>query len=599
MPLLLEDLLKPVREDQPAGSDIRYDPVYDAIKEARREDDVLPQGVWQHEAKVADWPAVVKLCRDALAAKSKDLQVSAWLTEALLKKEGFLGLASGLAVCHGLLDNFWDQLYPPIEDDDLETRAAPLLWMAGRLPVVVKSVPLCRDGFNFLQYADSRTLGYEDAAKTKEQKAAREKSIKEGKLAPEIFDKSFGETPKSFYASAEKDLDLCLANLGAFDAVCTQKFGKEAPGFGALKTALEAVRRALHGFLQKKREVEPDPIEEPAPQPPTTEQTESVPAVTRAVLPAVPVSVHMTVAEPPGRAEAIANIVAAAAFLRKQDPSSPAPYLMLRGLRWGELRGSSDPMILEAPPTEIRQQIKMLASFNRWVDLIEAAENVMALPYSRAWLDLQRFVVEGCVALGESYNAVAVAIRSELRVLLRDLPALMTATLTDDTPAANPQTQAWLRDLLAEPADAPPRPKLANAPVLDGDGAPGWQKRFIDPHALAVEALRSGQPQRAVDILSEELGRQRSGRGRFQRKLQLAQMCVAAGKEAIAQPLLDDLAAAVENHKLEDWEDRETVAAVLAFLVQSSKKIQADAKIKAAMFERICRLDPVKAMEVG
>jgi hypothetical protein len=32
--------------------------------------------------------------------------------------------------------------------------------------------------------------------------------------------------------------------------------------------------------------------------------------------------------------------------------------------------------------------------------------------------------------------------------------------------------------------------------------------------------------------------------------------------------------------------------------MQSSKKIQGDAKLKQAMFERICRLDPVQALSV-
>ena len=144
-------------------------------------------------------------------------------------------------------------------------------------------------------------------------------------------------------------------------------------------------------------------------------------------------------------------------------------------------------------------------------------------------------------------------------------------------------------------SSAPNAPRL---PVMDGAQAPGWQKKFIDPHALATEAMRKGQPQKAFEILYKEVERQRSGRGRFQRKLQLAQLCIGAGKDAIAQPLLDDIQAAVETYKLEEWEDREMVAGVLAFLLQASKKIQGDAKAKQAIFERICRLDPVQAFSV-
>jgi len=222
----------------------------------------------------------------------------------------------------------------------------------------------------------------------------------------------------------------------------------------------------------------------------------------------------------------------------------------------------------------------------------------MALPCSRAWLDLQRFVVEACVALGSDYNTIAIAIRSELRALLRDLPQLLEAVLTDETPTANPETQTWLRELIAEPGDASPRPTLPSLPVFDGFQSPGWQKKFIDPQSLATEAMRKGQPQKAFEILHKEIERQRSGRGRFQRKLQLAQLCISAGKDTIAQPLLDEIAAAVETYKLEEWEDREMVAGVLVFLLQSSKKVQSDAKAKQAIFERICRLDPVQAFSV-
>ena len=233
---------------------------------------------------------------------------------------------------------------------------------------------------------------------------------------------------------------------------------------------------------------------------------------------------------------------------------------MLRGLRWGELRGSSDPGVLEAPPSDLRQQIKALAMRNRWAELLELAEQIMALPCSRAWLDLQRFVVEACTALGDKYNAIAVAIRSELRTLLRDLPQLLDAALTDDTPAANSETQRWLRELLAEPSDAPPLPGAPHGPAADDARAPGWQKRFVDPQALAQEAMRAGQQPKAVEILQREVERALSGRARFLRKMQLARICIAAGKDSIAQPLLDDVAAAIDTHKLDDWEDRETIA---------------------------------------
>jgi hypothetical protein len=269
---------------------------------------------------------------------------------------------------------------------------------------------------------------------------------------------------------------------------------------------------------------------------------------------------------------------------------------MMRGLRWGDLRAAaaqSDGAMLEAPPTEIRQQIKRLSMAEKWKELLDTSEAVMALPCSRAWLDLQRFVVEACRALGGDYDAISVAIRSELRSLLRDVPHLLDATLMDDTPAANSKTRDWLREILAEPGGGPSPPP---AIPLDEPPALRWQKPLVDSMVLAKEAVRTGQPDRAIEIMNQELSRQRSARGRFQRRLQFVEICVAAGKDAIVQPMLDDLIATIDAHKLEEWEDKSYMAAAIITIMRASKKIQADAKEKQKFFERICRLDPAQGL---
>jgi type VI secretion system protein ImpA len=606
---LREDILNPIAGENPSGRNLRSTPIYDKIREARREDEELPQGAWQIERKLADWALVISLCQEAIALQSKDLQLAAWLTEALLKKQSVRGLRDGIVLCSGLLVQFWDTLYPEIDEGDMEDRAAPLEWIGSKLDTTVKKLGLNREGHEYFKYKESRLVPPEDATK-KEDKAAREKAAKEGKLMPEIFDRAFADTPKVFYSEMEKDADDALRELQALDKLCGEKFEDAAPAFNRLREAVTEFRHTVHTLLQKKRETEPDPVEEAPPPAPeeqgATDQAsgeaagegQSSPGAATGTAPARMMFSMPATAEPADRREAIAQVAAAAALLRKKEPFSPAPYLMMRGLRWGELRASSDPSVLEAPPSDLRQQVKALAMQNKWAELLEWSETIMALPCSRAWLDLQRFVVEACTALGDDYNAIAIAIRSELRALLRDLPHLLDAALSDDTAAANAETQKWLKEIMAEPEQAASRPDPPKVPVMDNGQKPGWQKKFVDAHALALEAMRANQPQKAVTLLQREVERQLSGRGRFQRKLQLAQICIAAGKDAIAQPLLDDIAAAIEAHKLEEWEDRETVAAALVFLVQNSKKIGADAKAKQALFERICRLDPVQALSI-
>jgi len=83
---LREDILNPIPGDNPSGQNLRYAPVYDKIKEARREDDELNQGAWQAERKVADWVQVSKLCQDAIATQSKDLQLAAPCSRIRIQK---------------------------------------------------------------------------------------------------------------------------------------------------------------------------------------------------------------------------------------------------------------------------------------------------------------------------------------------------------------------------------------------------------------------------------------------------------------------------------------------------------------------------------
>jgi type VI secretion system protein ImpA len=275
----------------------------------------------------------------------------------------------------------------------------------------------------------------------------------------------------------------------------------------------------------------------------------------------------------------------------------------LRGLRWGELRSATrlaDSPLLEAPPTELRQQIKRLAIAKKWAELLEAGEQAMAQPGSRAWLDLQRLSVSACMALGQEYLAIATAIRSELRALLNDLPELLDATLLDDTSAANPETKEWLQGLSAVVPTAPSVEEEASAEArAHRNGAPTWLAPAVDAYTLAQDALASGQEEKAFAIMRAEASRQRSGRRRFRRTMQMVELAIAAGKDGIAQPLLEDIAALIENHKLDAWEDPEQIASDLIKLMRYSKKIQGSAADKQKLFDRICRLDPVQALSVG
>lgn len=601
---LPDDLLNPIEGPNPSGDNLRYDPVYDKIKEARREEDQPPPGMTEHDRKVADNPQVIKLTTDLLTKKTKDLQVVAWLTEAWLKQKGFGGLKDGLALCYGLVDKFWDTVYPELEEGDSQSRGAPLGFLGTKLEIPVKLVPVVEKfSYSLLDYQQSREVGYEEKAKTDEAKKKRAQAIKEGKLIAEAFDKAFEETPKKFYAQSEQDLDACLQQLARLKKICDEKFGDDGPAFGPLQSALEATRHLVHQFLQKKRETEPDPVEVVATaENPTDAEGAGTADGVGPVRTGVLISLENS-SEPPDRIEAIRKVAEVAAFLRRREPTSPASYLMLRGLRWGELRAAidlADPTLLEAPPTELRRHLKKLLLQKKYEQLLEAAESAMALPSSRAWLDLQRFVVEACDGLGSDYEAISRAIRSELKALVNDIPQLLDATLMDETPAANAETRAWLLSLSHGPAEPASTPEPPLRPPANSNGLGSrWPGQPTDAYISALQAVREGQERKAFEILQQDISRKRSGRERFRRRMQLVEICASINKPNVAQPILDDLAAAIETHKLDEWEDPGVVAGALATIMKMSTKMQADKAQQQKLFERICRLDPAQALGDG
>jgi type VI secretion system protein ImpA len=93
-----------------------------------------------------------------------------------------------------------------------------------------------------------------------------------------------------------------------------------------------------------------------------------------------------------------------------------------------------------------------------------------------------------------------------------------------------------------------------------------------------------------------EAGREKTSRGRFLIQAQLAKVMVDAGHDNVALPVLEQLIADIESHKLEEWEAGEMVAAPMALMYRVLEKTEGDAGTRQSLYLRICRLDPIQAI---
>ncbi|MBC2713419.1 MAG: type VI secretion system protein TssA [Desulfosarcina sp.] len=259
----LEVILNPIEGDNPAGENLRYDPTYDAIQEARREDDLLDRGDWDREIKTAEWNEVAALAEEALTNRTKDLQIAAWLLEALIKTEGFHGLKDGLNLINGLMENFWDHLYPEIEDDDLDFRIGPLEYMNAKLWLPIKEIPLTdtstTPGYSWVKWQDSIQVGSDADSLDSAKKQDREEMIADGKPTVEEFESAVVKSSKAFYVELNDLVVECTEAFNRFDNLLDEKFGKDAPRTADLQQAIEEYERFVKKTLKQKRELEPDP----------------------------------------------------------------------------------------------------------------------------------------------------------------------------------------------------------------------------------------------------------------------------------------------------------------------------------------------------
>jgi type VI secretion system protein ImpA len=135
----LETLLTPISAETPTGTDIRTDftpaSVYFRLRDARADARAAERAADTDPAaegtSTESWRTVRSLSVKILSEQAKDLEVAAWLTEALVRSNGLSGLAFGAQVIGGLADRYWDQLYPMPDEDGMETRLAPVTGLNG------------------------------------------------------------------------------------------------------------------------------------------------------------------------------------------------------------------------------------------------------------------------------------------------------------------------------------------------------------------------------------------------------------------------------------------------------------------------------------
>jgi type VI secretion system protein ImpA len=300
----------------------------------------LDQGDWQTALKVADWRQVINLATPALTTQTKDLQVGAWLSEALAKSHGFVGVRDGLRLLQGFHENFWDYLYPEIDEGDMEARGNALAFMDAKIADALKEIPLTNYGgglnYNYIQWEESKqfdipenweSLSGDQYTKMNE---LRQQAESEGRVTGEAWRKAYNSSKRAFYEETMTALNECWEAYQGLDKAMDEKFGNQTPGLGEVRKTLDALKTLVDKLVKEKRIAEPYP-EELAGEA-GIEGEEGLIAYEGGVgvggIGSGPVR---------SRQEALRRLDEVAEYFRRTEPHSPVAYLVNRAVKWGQM----------------------------------------------------------------------------------------------------------------------------------------------------------------------------------------------------------------------------------------------------------------------
>ena len=256
-PIDLDALLAPLDDGEGgAGIDLRSDysitSPYQLLRDARaaaRAEERARDATGDTELPPADgWRDVSRIARETLAKRSKDFEIAAWLTEALVRQHGLIGLRAGARLIAGLCNAFWDGGFPQPDMDEpeeyrMDGRAAPIGGLSGGSADGTVMQPLRR--LALLHRADGTALGIYQWDQAEETEAIVNEERKQARRDAGV--------PELATLEAEAGLDLAHTRMvldqarGALEAWRAMEqatdacFGSAAPSTRNVTVLLERI----------------------------------------------------------------------------------------------------------------------------------------------------------------------------------------------------------------------------------------------------------------------------------------------------------------------------------------------------------------------
>jgi len=249
-----DELLKPLSPENPCGEDLSYDPALSAL---------WPEGLRGKPetqfspAEEPNWKEVRATCLE-LCGRSKDLRAAVALCIAELKTDGLAAFREALAVMKGLVETYWEPVYPRLSPDDGNDPTERMNIIAS----MATPLGTYNDPVQFLERLRSAPLAVSlkmGRITKADIDASKGGAPAEGKAppSPAQTDAAFRDTKPAELETISKAVADSIALVKEIDAILKEKVGYDkAPDFRPLTKELTEMQGAFATYVSGVAPVE-------------------------------------------------------------------------------------------------------------------------------------------------------------------------------------------------------------------------------------------------------------------------------------------------------------------------------------------------------
>jgi type VI secretion system protein ImpA len=314
----MESLLQPVSPEAPCGADLEYDPAFLELERSSQGKPEQQMGSTIVPAQEPDWKDVSNKAL-ALLTKTKDLRIVSRLVRGLLNTEGLVGFADGIAVMRGLVENFWDGLYPKLDPEDGNDPTFRVNILMG-----LCDGPAFIDRIRTIPIVTARSFG---------RFSLRDMAIASGEIPPiagvepptsAAIDGAFTECPVPTLQGTLDTLQSALQGLAAIEAFVGEKVGASSgPNFSKMADVLRSAEKILVARLARRGVAAATASEDAASAVQEGDEGGGPPRV----------SGQTVTGDINSREDVIRMLDKICSYYQRYEPSSPIPLLLQRSKR--------------------------------------------------------------------------------------------------------------------------------------------------------------------------------------------------------------------------------------------------------------------------